>query len=450
MIGAWYGDGECALHFPGGWEIDVFEPRTPQPIGDEEIRVALDKPAGQRPLRELAEGRKRPLIILDDLTRPTPTDRVLPHLLRHLDEAGIQRSAVGIMLASGAHEVASMDATRRKAGAAADGCRFLIHDAWTWGRRLGTTSFGSPVIVDPEVAASDLLIGVGGVYPQHSVGFGGGSKLILGVLERRSIVSLHYSHGSVAGTYDVRNDFRRNLDEMARIAGLRTVVTVHVDARRRPVRVVAGDPELTFDASVEFSRTAYSAPTPEGYDLVVSNAYPMDVSLTFSRSKGLAPLAHAGPGASKVLIAACPEGLGLHRLFPFLNGPRFEAYRHRLRRLSTVRAASIPTRLASKGRKTIGRLTARVSTVQAERAAPRQAFAGQITSDGHRPVHLWTPLAPRGSLPERIPGFQRAASWEDVIDRVRSEQPAERLRVAVYPCGPLHCLEPAPAELAVR
>src|SRR5205085_4044814 len=180
-----------------------------------------------------------------------------------------------LLMGGGTHQPAPVDSVRLKAGPEAGACRLVVHDRGR-GVTVGRTSFGTPVIVDPEVAASDLVIGVGGVYPQHSVGFGGGSKLILGVLERRSIVSLHYSHGSVAGTYDVRNDFRRNLDEMARIAGLRTVVTVHVDARRRPVRVVAGDPELTFDASVEFSRTAYSAPTPEGYDLVVSNAYPMD------------------------------------------------------------------------------------------------------------------------------------------------------------------------------
>src|SRR4029077_5228670 len=86
------------------------------------------------------------------------------------------------------------------------------------------------------------------------------------------------------------------------------------------------------------------------YDVVIANAYPMDVSLTFARSKGLAPLAHSGSQASRVLIAACPEGLGLHRIFPYLNGPRFEAQIHRLRRWSIVRPSTIPKRAVRKAR----------------------------------------------------------------------------------------------------
>jgi nickel-dependent lactate racemase len=423
----------------------VFWPSTPAPIGDEEIRSAVDAPAGQRPLRELAAGKRRPLIILDDLTRPTPADRVVPHLLRHLDDAGVPRSEVRIMLGSGAHGVAPIEAVVRKAGPEAAECRAVVHDAWRRGVRVGTTSFGSPVIVDSEVAASDLLIGVGGVYPQHSVGFGGGSKLVLGVLGRRSIVSLHYSHPSVAGSYDLDNDFRRDLDEMARIAGLSTIVTIHVDALRRPVRVICGDPASTYADSAAFSRTAYAAPRPDGYDVVVSNAYPMDVSLTFSRSKGLAPLAYAADTASKVLIAACSEGLGLHRLFPYLNGPRFETQVHQLRRLATIHPGSVPRRLMHKGRAAMRRLvrtTPAAHIAHVAQPARRQAFAGELKANVRRPVHLWTPLAPRGSLPDVIPDFQRHASWHAVIDAAQAEQQGRsRVRVAVYPCAPLHCLE---------
>jgi len=56
------------------------------------------------------------------------------------------------------------------------------------------------VLVDREVLAGDPMIGVGGVYPQHSTGFGGGTKLALGVLGKRSIVALHYGHLSMDGS----------------------------------------------------------------------------------------------------------------------------------------------------------------------------------------------------------------------------------------------------------
>jgi hypothetical protein len=219
-------------------------------------------------------------------------------------------------------------------------------------------------------------------------------------------------------------------------------VTLHVDALRRPVRVICGDPAQTFEDSVAFSRSAFTAPPPDGHDLVVSNAYPMDVSLTFSRSKGLAPLAYASGGASRVLIAACPEGLGLHRLFPYLNGPRFEAQVHRLRRLSTIQPATVPGRLVSKGRAVVRRLRRPSSASRGLAPARRQAFAGELKEDVRHPVHLLTPLAPAGSLPDLIPGFQRHESWTNVVDAVQVEQYGKsRIRVAVYPCAPLHHLE---------
>ncbi len=61
------------------------------------------------------------------------------------------------------------------------------------------------------------------------------------MLGRRSIVALHYRHPSMDGSYEVGNDFRRDLDQVAAMVGLHTSVSVHVDADRRPVRVVCGD-----------------------------------------------------------------------------------------------------------------------------------------------------------------------------------------------------------------
>ena len=320
---AWYGDRALQLHFPEGSEVAILWPDTPPPLTDEEIAAALEQPVGRPPLRELARGASRPLVIVDDLTRPTPAGRVLPHLLRHLHDAGIPPEAVTILLASGAHSRIPNDAVAKKAGPeAASACRLLVHDSAAQSVRVGRTSFGTEVFVNPEVVASDLVVGVGGVYPQVSTGFGGGSKLALGVLATRSIVRLHYRHVTVGRTSGTENEFRLDLDEVARLIGLRTTVNLHVDAAREPVRVVCGDHERYYGDAVAFAREAYRAPFPGDADVVVANAYPVDTSLTFMRSKGMTPLLHAAPEASRIVVAPCPEGVGLHRVFPFVSGPR--------------------------------------------------------------------------------------------------------------------------------
>lgn len=414
---------------PPTWDIAVFTPRTPAPLSDRDLRAALESPVGQPPLREQARGKTRPVILLDDLTRPTPSDRVLPLILDLLSEAGIAREQVTLVIGGGTHRAATYEQALRKVGPVGRACKVVIHDQRKNLVRVGSTSFGSPVIVRREVAASDLLIGIGGVYPQHSVGFGGGSKLLLGALGRKSIISLHYGHGSVAGTYDIDNDFRRDLDEMADLLSFRSLVTLHVDDNRQIVRIAFGDFRRYYRQAVSFSRTAYAAPMPGDADVVIANAYPMDVSLTFVRSKGMAPLFRARPGASRVLIAACTEGLGHHGLFPFLDGPRWEKQIHQLRRLSVVRVSSVPGKI-------VRRLQRRSSkTMHGTRPVPQ---IGAI----NRSVHLYpTDTAAAFLLPPEIPGMSVKDSWTDVLNAVHNEQAGKtRIRVAVYPCSPLHCL----------
>ena len=106
------------------------------------------------------------------------------------------------------------------------------------------------------------MIGIGGVYPQHTVGFGGGSKLALGVLGRKSIMHLHYGHASVGGTYNINNDFRRDVTEIAQMIGLNTVYTLHVNAHLELVNLMCGDHFSYYPHAARFSRERYRALPP--------------------------------------------------------------------------------------------------------------------------------------------------------------------------------------------
>ncbi len=433
---AWYGDRELMLRVPSRWQVEMLWPRTPPPLRPEQIVEALERPIGQPPIRELARSKRRPVIVCDDLTRPTPANLVIPHLLQQLEDAGIAREDVTIVVGGGTHRPPGREQVLRKVGLEAAGSRLLAHDCNNDVLRVGRTSFGTPVLLNRLVATADLVVGVGGVYPQHSVGFGGGSKLALGVLGKRSIIALHYGHPSVAGTYDVDNDFRRDLDEIAEMAGLRTIVTLHVNADREVVRAVSGDHRAYYQDAVAFSREAYAARVPGDADVVIVNGYPMDVSLTFTRSKGMAPLYQTGPGASRVLVAACPEGLGYHALFPFLNGSRFERQLHQLRRLSVVRPSALPGK--------VGRLAGRLVARVAARRAPIRSAVEQTArlAPVRLPIHLYRPDSGPSDLPEYIPGLQLQTSWADTLAGVEGEQKGkQRVNVVVYPCAALQCLQ---------
>ena len=407
---AWYGDELLELELPPEWDVEVVRPDTPARLGDDEIAAALEHPIGQAPLRELARGRRRCTILVDDLTRPTPVGRILPHALRQLADAGVVEEEVTLVVASGAHRPGDHASALRKLGGAGERCRVLVHDARAPTKLLGRTALGTPVRVNTVVAEADLVVGIGGVYPQHSLGFGGGAKLALGVLAERSIARLHYRHGTVGGTHDVDNDFRRDLDEVARIVGLRTTVAAHVDADRELVRVVAGDHERYFPDAVAFSRRAFAAPHPGDADVVIANAYPSDVSLTFALSKGQVPLVRAAPHASRVLVAACPEGAGLHRLFPNVAPPRLARARHAY---------------------LIARHRPGDTLAVATRVLERRRYSG--TAPARRPIHLYVPSDAR--LPAHVTPTR---DWQEVVSAIVEEQSdRERIRALVYACAPL-------------
>jgi nickel-dependent lactate racemase len=362
----------------------------------------------------LARGRSRPVIIVDDCTRPTPAARVLPHLLEELQAAGIPATQVGIVVATGTHGRPGDSALRQKLGDLAwSQCRVHLHNDQRELVHLGRNSRGTPVLVNHHVAAADYLIGIGGVYPQNSTGFGGGAKLALGVLGRRSIVSLHYGNSSEQGSYNVDNDFRRELDEIADMLRLETSVCLHVNAHREAVRITTGDHRTFYRDAVAFAQGPYRAAPPRDADLVVANAYPMDLSLTFLRSKAITPLLRAAPGSSRVLIAGCPEGIGQHGLYPFLDRGLAARLRHLYRHL-LVHPRQVPKAAASKAARLL---------------QPRSSRPPS------RPIWLYTRNAALSSRP-----FRATDSWDAILGQIRTEQAGRRLRVALYPCSPLQVL----------
>lgn len=431
---AWYGDKQLDLDFPDWCQVTTWRPATPRPLSDEQIRQALDRPVAAPTLSRLAAGKRRPVVIVDDTTRPTPAARVMPYILGELQQAGIPPHHVRVVVATGTHGPPGSEALRGKLGTdVLRSCSVHVHNDMQALVRLGRTSRGTPVYVDREVAAADLVVGVAGIYPQHTVGFGGGTKLVLGVLGRRSIAQLHYGHPSGGGTYDPDNEFRRDLDEIAEMVGLRWSVSLHVDADREIVRAVSGDPRSYHQGEVEFCLQAYSAPPPGDADVVIANAFPSDVSLTFVHSKGIIPLGKARPGASRICIATCPEGIGRHGLFPFVDIPRFRRERQLARKV-LARPREVPVRAVRKLRRRV--------------RSGRQPATGTSV---RRPIWLYAPEGRLGGLPAAAPGMRMLTYWDDVLDAIATEQDTTKpLQVTVYPCAPLQVLGAATDRTPMR
>lgn len=376
-------------------------------------------------------------MIVDDLNRPTPAARIMPFLLRHFQDAGIAAESVRILMASGTHGLPGADGPVKKVGReAAASCQLLLHDNKRHLARSGRTSFGTRVLVNREVVSSDFVVGIGGIYPNSTAGFGGGSKLALGILGFDTILQLHYTHRSMGWGSSGENNFRKDVDEIARMIRLRTIITLHVNAERDAVRLECGDHFAYYKDALAFARDTYGAPMPAGADVVISNAYPNDLSLTFVQMKGMKPLERCSPGVSRVAIGSCSEGLGEHGIFPFPTAPRFHKLRLHARLLKMGRpGATIRKALGFPGQKLRARLMA---------SQHSHARGGQGVARVPLAVWLYRPDTTSDDLPRNARGIRVTSSWAEIVQAVRKEQGGrDDLKVLLYPCAPLQWLDPA-------
>jgi nickel-dependent lactate racemase len=425
---AWYDDQAIVLTVPDSWDVKIHNPRTIAPLSDNAIREKLETPIAREPLKNLCRGKTSPLIIVDDLNRPTPARKVLPYLLNIFQQENIPLSSVTVLMATGTHGEPPADAMRKKVGDdVVAQCRTLVHDCFRDVRKIGRTSFGTPVYVNQAVLESDLVIGIGGVYPNHTAGFGGGSKIVLGVLGMRSIFHLHHNHQSAGwGGNGTSGTFRQDLDEIAAMVKMQMSISLQVDINREIIQIHCGDPREYFPDAVRFCKEIFSAPRPLDADVVISNAYPNDLSLTFAAMKGFAPLKYCRKDATRIAVAACQEGVGLHNIYPYVNLPRFFRLRHVVRSLSALPASLLIQKVIRRLRMALG-LSA---------GSPAFAAADQPVTAHKNPIWLYRPVQHVAALPGNLPRLKIKSDWAEILDVIDREQgQGKRLRVAVYPCA---------------
>jgi nickel-dependent lactate racemase len=317
-----YDKSGAEIELPDSLRTTVLEPRYAAEVPDAAaaIAAAIQKPLASPALEQLARGKKSAVIAVCDITRPAPNRLVLPPVTAALEAAGIPRSAITILIATGLHREATPAELDEIVGPA----MLSRYQAFSHRARvekeqvfLGETSSGTKVYIDHRFVGADLHVTLGFVEPHLMAGFSGGRKLIApGCAGETTIKRLHSPHFMrdarvTEGCYP-DNPLHRDLLEIARLAGHHFVVDVALTRTRGIAAVFAGDPVTAHAAGVRFVRESTLAAVQEPADAVVttSGGYPLD--LTYYQSiKGITAAAHVvKPGGTVLLVAACREGLG--------------------------------------------------------------------------------------------------------------------------------------------
>jgi nickel-dependent lactate racemase len=319
-----YGRDGLEVDVPGR-SVTVLEPRFVSGLPDEAAAFgeAVRRPIGAPPLREAVRAGERLAVVIPDLTRPLPSERLLPWLFAELDHVSAER--VTIVNGTGSHrantpaELASMVGPEVLAR-----YRVVNHSAHDPGTMLpaGTSADGETVFLNREYVEADRRIVLGFVEPHFMAGFSGGFKGIFpAVADIASIMRYHDARtiGDPRSTWGLLegNPTQAIVRHNGGLLPVDFCVNVTLNRRREITRFFCGDPLLAHERACAFSKETAMVACPRPFPVVVTtnSGYPLDQNL-YQTVKGMSAAAQiVEEGGLIVAASRCNDGFPDHGNF---------------------------------------------------------------------------------------------------------------------------------------
>jgi lactate racemase len=313
-----YGKKYLEFEIPNGYNADIIAPSDvagdPNPL--DVIRQAIRNPLGTT--RDTFAGVRSVAIAINDKTRPVPHELLLPPLLEELQRAGIPAKAIRFFIATGTHQpMPSSDFSRVLPPDILENYAVVSHNCDDMDNlvELGTTEYGTKVLVNKLYQLSDLRIVVGNIEPHHFAGFSGGVKsAAIGLTGRETINHNHTMLAdpqAVIGEYD-QNPLRQDIEQIGKMIGIHFAVNAVLNGSKQIVKAYAGDPVAVMQAGIPEVRKICQTYVKHRYDVVVASVggHPKDINFYQSQKALTHSALLTRDGGTIILVAACPEGSG--------------------------------------------------------------------------------------------------------------------------------------------
>ncbi|NLX84347.1 MAG: nickel-dependent lactate racemase [Synergistaceae bacterium] len=290
---------------------------------------ALESPIGTLPLSNLAKNKENIVILVEDNTRSTPLDIILPIIVDYLNETGVPDSAISFLTAPGTHRLMTDEEILKKLGSKIiKRFKVIQHDANISEdmEDLGTVLAGDykiPAHVNRYALKADLLLGIGNIVPHCDAGYSGGAKILQpGVCD---FVTTSATHAAAGFCPDIPlgvadgNPCRQGMEEVAKIAGLDFIVNTVKNYEGDIVGIFAGDFIKAHREGIKLAEKSFKITVPEPADIVIVSSSPSDMDY-WQASKGISCAYFAVKKGGIIIFASpCTEGLA-H------NHPRFREW----------------------------------------------------------------------------------------------------------------------------
>lgn len=319
-----YGRDGLEVELPSGL-VTVLAPRFLPGLPDEAaaFREAVRAPIDSRPLKEVIGAADQVAVVIPDITRPLPTDRLLPWLFAEL--AHVPAENFVIVNGTGSHR-ANTDA--ELAGMVGrevfEGYRVVNHDAHDPETLMaaGRGPDGRGVRMNREYVRADKRIVLGFIEPHFMAGFSGGYKGVFpAVADIDSI--MHYHRAEVIGdplsTWGVLdgNPTQALIRAYGSLLPIDFCINVTINRQREITRFFCGDVRAAHARGCAFAKETAMVACPRPFPVVVTTngGYPLDQNL-YQAVKGMSAGAQIVEGGGLILAASkCNDGFPDHGNF---------------------------------------------------------------------------------------------------------------------------------------
>lgn len=306
-------------------DIEVVEPRFVPGVPDEAagFRQAISAPIGAAPLNTLVGANDAVAVVIPDITRPFPSDRVLPWLFKELSHVPAEN--ISVIVGTGSHRGNTPGELARMVGTdILRQYRVENHNAFDKGtmREVGRTAADVPVLMNADYVRADKRILLGFVEPHFFAGFSGGYKAVMpGIADIDSIMHYHRAQliGHPSSTWGLidRNPTQDHIRTYGSLVPAHFAIQVTMNCERRITGYFCGNVIQAHDRACDFVRESAMAPCPRPFPVVITTngGYPLDQNL-YQAVKGMAAAAEVVEQGGLIVCAArCNDGFPSHGNF---------------------------------------------------------------------------------------------------------------------------------------
>lgn len=319
-----YGKDGLSVALPSE-NVTVLAPRFIPGVADEAaaFQQAAREPINTKPLRELINASDRVAVVIPDITRPLPNDRLLPWLFAEL--AHVPTENFVIINGTGSHRVNTPEELAGMVGAAVFGKYKIVnhnsHDPETL-KFAGKTPDGRSVYYNREYVEADKRIVLGFIEPHFMAGFSGGYKGIFPAVADIDAI-MHYHRAEVIGsprsTWGVLegNPTQEQIRANGSLLPVDFCLNVTLNRKREITNFFCGEVWAAHEQGCAFSKSTVMIPCAEAFPIVITtnSGYPLDQNL-YQAVKGMSAAAQVVAQDGLIVAASkCNDGFPAHGNF---------------------------------------------------------------------------------------------------------------------------------------